>query len=141
MKPLRVLVADDSVLFRRVLTEVLGSLPQVEVAGTASNGKFALSKIREMRPDLLTLDLEMPEMDGLAVLDELRRAGDKTSVIVVSALTKHGGQITMKALDKGAFDFITKPEAARRRRAGNRYAKSLPRDCAHSCIGSKSGIS
>jgi two-component system chemotaxis response regulator CheB len=112
VKPLRVLVADDSVLFRRVLTEVLGSLPQVEVVGTASNGKVALAKIREMRPDLLTLDLEMPELDGLAVLDELRRTRDRTSVIVVSALTKHGGQITMKALDKGAFDFITKPESA-----------------------------
>jgi two-component system chemotaxis response regulator CheB len=108
---LRVLVADDSVLFRRVLTEVLGSLPQVEVLGSASNGKLALSKIRELQPDLLTLDMEMPEMDGLAVLDELRRSGNRTSVIVVSAITKHGGQVTMKALEKGAFDFITKPEA------------------------------
>jgi two-component system chemotaxis response regulator CheB len=93
------------------MTEVLSSLPQIEVLGTASNGRLALAKIREMRPDLVTLDMEMPEMDGLAVLDELRKLDDKTSVIVVSAITRHGGQVTMKALEKGAFDFITKPEA------------------------------
>lgn len=109
---LRVLVADDAILFRRVLSDALASLPEVEVVGSAPNGKLALQKVRDLKPDLLTLDLEMPEMDGLAVLDTLRQSGQKVAVIVVSALTHKGGQLTMKALEKGAFDFITKPEGA-----------------------------
>ena len=108
---LKVLVADDSVLFRHVIAEVLGSLPNVEVVGSVANGKLAVQRVRELRPDLLTLDMEMPEMDGLGVLDALRRGGEKVAVIVVSALTRHGGQLTMRALEKGAFDFITKPDA------------------------------
>jgi len=108
----RVLVADDAVLFRRVLADALASIPGVEVVGTAANGKFAVQKVRELRPDLLTLDIEMPEMDGLAVLDALRRNGERVEVIVVSALSRRGGDLTMRALEKGAFDFITKPEAA-----------------------------
>lgn len=109
---MRVLVADDAVLFRRLLAEVLASLPGVEVVGTASNGKIAMQKVRELRPDLLTLDIEMPEMDGLAVLDALVSTGEpKVEVIVVSALSRRGGDLTMRALEKGAFDFITKPDA------------------------------
>lgn len=106
----RVLIADDAILFRRVLSEALASLPDVEVVGTAPNGRIALQKVRELKPDLLTLDLEMPEMDGLAVLDQLRQSGEKMPVIVVSALTKRGGELTLKALEKGAFDFVTKPD-------------------------------
>jgi two-component system, chemotaxis family, protein-glutamate methylesterase/glutaminase len=108
----KVLVADDSILFRRVMTEVLTSLPDVEVIGQTSNGKLTVRKVRELRPDLLTLDMEMPEMDGLAVLDALKQSGDLPAVIVVSALTKQGGRLTMQALQKGAFDFITKPSTA-----------------------------
>jgi two-component system chemotaxis response regulator CheB len=109
----RVLVADDAILFRRVLADALASLPGVEVVGSATNGKFAVQKVRELKPDLLTLDIEMPEMDGLAVLDALRRKGEpQVEVIVVSALSRRGGDLTMRALEKGAFDFITKPEAA-----------------------------
>jgi two-component system chemotaxis response regulator CheB len=109
----RVLVADDAVLFRRLLTEVLSSIPGVEVVGTATNGRIAVQKARELKPDLLTLDIEMPEMDGLAVLDALTRDGKpEVQVIVVSALSRLGGDLTMRALQKGAFDFITKPEAA-----------------------------
>jgi two-component system chemotaxis response regulator CheB len=109
----RVLVADDAILFRRVLADALASLPGVEVVGSAANGKFAVQKVRELKPDLLTLDIEMPEMDGLAVLDSLRRSGEpEVEVIVVSALSRRGGDLTMRALEKGAFDFITKPEAA-----------------------------
>jgi two-component system chemotaxis response regulator CheB len=106
----KVLVADDAVLFRRVLTDALASLPGVEVVGSAANGKFAVQKVRELKPDLLTLDIEMPEMDGLAVLDALRRNGERVEVIMVSSLSRRGGDLTMRALEKGAFDFITKPE-------------------------------
>jgi two-component system, chemotaxis family, protein-glutamate methylesterase/glutaminase len=108
----RVLVADDAILFRRLLSDVLASLPGVEVVGSAANGKIALQKIRELKPDLLTLDIEMPELDGLAVLDALRKGDRMVEVIVVSALSRRGGDLTMRALDKGAFDFITKPESA-----------------------------
>jgi two-component system, chemotaxis family, protein-glutamate methylesterase/glutaminase len=106
----RILVADDSVVFRRVLTDVLGALPDVEVVGQVPNGKMAVQKVAELRPDLLTLDMEMPEMDGLSVLDALKAAGTMPAVIVVSSLTKQGGWLTMQALQKGAFDFVTKPD-------------------------------
>jgi two-component system, chemotaxis family, protein-glutamate methylesterase/glutaminase len=109
---MRVLVADDSILFRRVMVEVLAALPDIEVVGQAANGKIALQKVRDLRPDLLTLDLEMPEMDGLAVLEALRQDQQKPAIIVVSALTHHGGRLTMQALQKGAFDFVPKPETS-----------------------------
>ncbi len=108
--PFKVVVADDSVLFRRVIAEALKSLSDVEVVGNAPNGKLAVQRVRELKPDLLTLDMEMPEMDGLAVLDALRQAGEDTMVIVVSALTQRGGRLTIQALEKGAVDFITKPD-------------------------------
>jgi two-component system chemotaxis response regulator CheB len=108
----RVLIADDAILFRRVLTDALGSLPDVEVVGSAPNGRLALQRIHELKPDLVTLDLEMPEMDGLAVLDALRASGSRLPVIVVSALTRRGGELTLRALEKGAFDFITKPDTS-----------------------------
>jgi two-component system chemotaxis response regulator CheB len=109
--PLRVLVADDSSLFRRAVAEALASVPDVEVVGSAPNGKIALQKVIDLKPDLLTLDIEMPEMDGLAVLEALRQKGSTTSVMVISALTQRGGRLTMQALEKGAFDFITKPQS------------------------------
>ncbi|NCD32521.1 MAG: chemotaxis response regulator protein-glutamate methylesterase [Spartobacteria bacterium] len=106
---IRALVADDSTLFRRVLTDVLNAIPDVEVVGSASNGVQAVEKIKALQPDLVTLDIEMPQMDGIAVLDALDHPKD-IAVIVVSALTLRGGHLTMRALEKGAFDFITKPE-------------------------------
>ena len=109
---LRVLVADDSILYRRVLADALASLPGVEVVGAVGNGKLALQRVQELRPDLLTLDMEMPEVDGLGVLEALRKRGDAVIVIVVSAVTRHGGELTLRALEKGAFDFITKPDSA-----------------------------
>ncbi len=109
---MRVLVADDAVLFRRLLADVLAAIPGVEVVGSAANGKIALQKVRELKPDLLTLDIEMPEMDGLAVLDALRQSAQPVEIIVVSALSQRGGDLTMRALEKGAFDFVTKPESA-----------------------------
>lgn len=109
--PLRVLVADDSSLFRRAVAEALGAIPDVEVVGSSPNGRLALQKVAELKPDLLTLDIEMPEMNGIAVLEALRQMGSTASVIVISALTQRGGRLTMQALEKGAFDFITKPQS------------------------------
>ena len=123
---MRVLVADDAILFRRVLADVLASIPGVEVVGSANNGKMALQKIKELNPDVLTLDIEMPEMDGLAVLDALLKGGGpKVEVIVVSALSRRGGDLTLKALEKGAFDFITKPEAASPEQAREALVREL----------------
>ena len=110
LRLVRILVADDSSVFRRAITDALASIPDVEVVGSAANGKIALQKVIDLKPDLLTLDMEMPEMDGLAVLDALKQAGSATSVMVISAVTLRGGRLTMQALEKGAFDFLTKPQ-------------------------------
>jgi two-component system, chemotaxis family, protein-glutamate methylesterase/glutaminase len=106
---LRALVIDDSALFRRVISDALSQLPDVEVVSTAPNGKIALERVALYNPDLITLDIEMPEMNGLEVLDALKERGFQRGVIVVSALTLKGGAMTIRALEKGAFDFITKP--------------------------------
>jgi two-component system chemotaxis response regulator CheB len=108
---MKVLIADDAILFRRVMAEVLATFPDITVVGQAPNGKLALQKIIELQPDLVTLDLEMPELDGLGVLDALKTLPRAPTVIVVSAVTQQGGRLTMRALQKGAFDFITKPDA------------------------------
>lgn len=110
---IRVLVVDDSVVIRRLVTHALEEDAEIAVVGTASNGSIALQRIPQYNPDVLTLDIEMPEMDGLAVLDELVRNGQpQVEIIVVSALSRRGSDLTMRALEKGAFDFICKPEAA-----------------------------
>jgi len=107
--PLRVLVVDDTALFRRLVSDAVASLPGMEVVGTAANGRACLHKLVDLQPDLVTLDIEMPEMDGIQVLDAVRARGLATGVIVVSALTLKGGRLTMQALERGAFDFVTKP--------------------------------
>jgi len=107
---LRVLVVDDTVVFRRIVSDALAGLPGVEVVGTASNGKLALARMEGLRPDLVTLDIEMPEMNGIEVLEAMGRAGMKAGVIVLSSLTTRGGEMTVRALELGAFDFITKPD-------------------------------
>jgi len=107
---LKVLVVDDSLIYRKILTDVLAQIPEVEVVGTANNGQVALSKITTLKPDLLTLDIEMPIMDGLKTLEEIKKKKLEVAVIMVSTLTKRGSQVTMRALELGAFDFITKPE-------------------------------
>jgi len=106
----RVLVVDDAVLFRRAVSDALTGLPGVEVVGTASNGKLALARIQELRPDLVTLDIEMPEMNGIQFLEQLGAMGTIIGTIVLSSVTRRGGELTLKALALGAFDFITKPE-------------------------------
>ncbi len=109
-RKIRVLVVDDTVLYRKVLSDILARIPDVEVVGTASNGRIALAKIDQLKPDLLTLDFEMPEMDGLTTLGELQRLKLDVAVVMVSAHTSEGAAVTIKALEGGAFDFITKPD-------------------------------
>jgi two-component system chemotaxis response regulator CheB len=108
---MRALVVDDSVVFRRVVSEALERIPGIQVVGTASNGRKAVQQVLELKPDLVTLDIEMPEMDGLQVLEALRDAHCDASVIVLSGLTARASVLTVKALERGAFDFITKPAA------------------------------
>ena len=109
---LRVLVVDDTVVYRKIVSDVLGGVPGVEVVGTAANGRIALRKIELLHPDLLTLDLEMPEVDGLAVLGELRQHAAPPGAIMLSAFTSQGASSTMAALELGAFDFVLKPNGA-----------------------------
>ncbi len=106
---IRVLIVDDSVVFRKILQEALSKKPQLKVVGTATNGKEALKKIRVLRPDITILDVEMPEMDGLSTLEEIKRQKLNTIVIMFSTLTSQGAKTTLEALSKGATDFVPKP--------------------------------
>ncbi len=107
---LRVMVVDDTIVYRKIISDVLAGFPDVEVVGTASNGKIALSRIESLKPDLITLDVEMPVMDGVTTLEEIQARKLNVGVVMVSTLTKRGSDTTMKALELGAFDFITKPD-------------------------------
>jgi two-component system, chemotaxis family, protein-glutamate methylesterase/glutaminase len=107
--PIRVLIVDDTVTYRKIVGDVLSNISCVEVVGVAANGKIALQKIEQLRPDLLTLDLEMPEMDGLEVLQHLKHTGSDVRAIMLSGATAEGADSTMKALKLGAFDFVLKP--------------------------------
>lgn len=107
--PLRVLVVDDSALYRKVISEILRELPDVEVVATAVDGQIALEKIRELSPDLLTLDVEMPQLTGVEVLRQLRASGNSAGVIMLSAFTSSSAAATTEALRLGAFDFVLKP--------------------------------
>jgi two-component system chemotaxis response regulator CheB len=109
-KPLRVMVVDDTVLYRKIVSDALSTLPGVEVVGSAHNGKAAITKLTSLKPDLLTLDIEMPEMNGIEVLDHIQRHALHVGAIMLSTLTQEGGAMTMKALELGAFDFIPKPQ-------------------------------
>jgi two-component system chemotaxis response regulator CheB len=108
-EPIRVLVVDDSVVVRRLVTRVLDGDPAIEVVGAAANGRIALAKIGQLQPDVVTLDIEMPEMDGLATLAELRPRWPRLPVIMFSTLTERGAEATLEALSLGASDYVTKP--------------------------------
>jgi len=108
--PLRILVVDDTVIYRKAVSDILAELPNVEVVGIAHNGKIAISKLDSLKPDLLTLDIEMPEMNGIQVLQHIKKESPDTGAIMLSTLTQAGGDMTMKALELGAFDFIPKPQ-------------------------------
>ena len=110
-KPLRILIVDDTVVYRKIVSDVLAELPDVEVVGTAHNGKAALLKVKTLKPDLLTLDIEMPEVNGLEVLQQLQQEQIDVGAIMLSTLTHEGGAMTMRALELGAFDFLPKPQS------------------------------
>jgi len=109
--PIRVLVVDDSALMRKLIPKMVERDGSIQVVGTAMDGSFALAKIEELKPDVITLDLEMPHMDGTATLREITRKY-RIPVIVVSAHTTAGASATFKALASGALDFIAKPADA-----------------------------
>jgi len=114
----RVLVIDDSALMRKLIPKILSRDPEIEVVGTAMDGSFGLKKIDELRPDVVTLDLEMPRMDGMETLRQLTRK-HRLPVIVVSAHSVNGAAATFQALSLGAFDFVPKPfDAAQARMDG-----------------------
>lgn len=106
---MRILVVDDSTVFRKVVRDTLSQVPGVEVVGVANDGKAALEKIDRLTPDLVTLDIEMPVMSGIAVLQELRQRSSRPEVIMLSSLTDEGAYATTQALRLGAFDFVLKP--------------------------------
>jgi two-component system chemotaxis response regulator CheB len=108
MQKIRVLVIDDSVVIRRWLSENLGSHPEIEVVGTASDGKIGLAKIPQVNPDIIILDLEMPVMDGLQTLAAIRKTYKDLPVIIFSSVSKRGACATLDALTLGASDYATK---------------------------------
>lgn len=108
-KKVRVLIVDDSAFMRRLISDMLGGDPNIEVADTARNGKEGLEKAIALKPDIITLDVEMPIMNGLETLEELMKLTPVPKVIMLSSLTYEGGEATIKALELGALDFINKP--------------------------------
>lgn len=110
MSKIRVLVVDDSAFMCRVISDAINQLPGMEVVGWAGNGREALDRIPGLQPDVVTMDVEMPAMDGLAALEQIMKA-NPVPVIMVSSLTKQGTEQTLKALQLGAVDFVAKPTA------------------------------
>ena len=106
---IRVLIVDDSALVRQVLTDILSGDPEIEVIGSAPDPYIARNKIKQLEPDVITLDVEMPRMDGLTFLENLMRLHPKP-VVMVSSLTEKGADVTFSALELGAIDFVTKPK-------------------------------
>lgn len=109
---IRVLVVDDSALMREMVSDFLTGVPGIEVVGTAANGRKALEMLDKVAPDVITLDVQMPEMDGLATLDEILKRRP-LPVIMCSSLTTRGADVTLDALDRGALDYVAKPEGGR----------------------------
>src|SRR5271170_2759652 len=109
MTPVRILVVDDSIVIRKLLSDTLSADRALEVIATASDGRIALAKIPLLKPDLITLDIEMPVMNGLETLAAVRKLYPKLPVIMFSTLTEHGAAATLDALSLGASDYATKP--------------------------------
>jgi two-component system chemotaxis response regulator CheB len=108
-RKIKVLIVDDSALIRQLLTQMLGSDPGIEVVGAASDPYIARDKIKTLNPDVVTLDIEMPKMDGITFLSNLMRLRPMP-VVMVSSLTEKGADVTLRALELGAVDFVSKPK-------------------------------
>ena len=108
-KRIRVLIVDDSALVRSLLTDILRSDPAIEVVGVAGDAHVAREKIKQLNPDVLTLDVEMPKMDGITFLKNLMRLRPMP-VVMVSSLTERGADVTLDALAIGAIDYLSKPK-------------------------------
>ncbi len=124
-RKIRVLVVDDTIVYRKAVSDIIEEIPCAELAGVAHNGKIAVAKIGSVKPDLLTLDIEMPIMNGIEVLQEIRRQRLDVGVIMLSTLTTEGSDMTMRALELGAFDFILKPQHSASQTEGKRQLKEL----------------
>ncbi len=109
MPPIRIMIVDDAIVVRKALTDALSHDPDLEVAGTASNGRLALAKLPTLRPDIILLDIEMPEMTGLEAIPEIRKILPRVPIIMFSTLTERGAEATLDALTLGATDYVTKP--------------------------------
>jgi two-component system chemotaxis response regulator CheB len=109
MSRVRVLIVDDAVVIRRLVSDVLGADPEIEVVGTAANGRIGLQKITQCNPDVVTMDIEMPDLDGIGTLREIRKTWPALPVIMFSTLTERGAISTLDALAAGASDYVTKP--------------------------------
>ena len=104
-----VLVVDDSVVVRKLITDALGGAPDIEVVGTAANGLLAQTRIDQLQPDVVTMDIEMPQMNGIEAVKELRKRHPQLPVIMFSTLSAAGASATLEALAAGATDYVTKP--------------------------------
>ncbi|MGQ3891282.1 protein-glutamate methylesterase/protein-glutamine glutaminase [Legionella sp. CNM-4043-24] len=103
------MIIDDSALMRRVISDMITRNSDMEVVGSLANARFAIAMVERLNPDIITLDIEMPEMDGLTALSELKKKYPALPVIMCSTQTRHGGQATLEALNRGAADYIAKP--------------------------------
>ena len=106
---MRILIVDDSVVFRSAIKTALDGIPGIEIAGTANNGRIALQKLAQSSIDLVTLDMEMPELGGIETIREMKKAGFKCRIIIFSSHTTRGSEAALEALTAGADDFVAKP--------------------------------
>lgn len=111
MSRIRVLVVDDSVVARMMVADALSGDPTIDVVGTAANGRIALTQVEHLVPDLVTMDLEMPVMDGIEAVRALRRRGDRLPIIMFTSISSQDAKTTFSALAAGATDFVTKPSS------------------------------